>query len=183
MRTLMIVGVLAACGAPSPPPEKPERQHRGPPCLPYTEHSVRARTDGAAVLIEQLASPSSCGDGGEQTVTPLARIALTPAAAGCPIGQLAVRMWDGGHGSDNKLAAFVAALDKLHHAELRQQLMYFADGTDAYVIECHGPGRADFLLVEWRPQNGRAKIALFVGDKLVDPTGTHPRVTFAAPAY
>ena len=178
MRTLAMVTVLAACGAtPSPPPEMPVREDRDPPCLPYVERSVRARTDGGAVLLEQVTSPSSCGGGGPQTVSPLARIALPSSPTECPIGQLAVRMWSRGHGSENTLPAFVAALDSSQHAALRQQMMYFAEGTQAYVIDCPSKGHADFVLVETTPVNDRPRIELFVGSTLL-PMQAHPRVTF-----
>jgi len=130
------------------------------------------------VVLELHTAARSCHDTPPPAVTPLARIDAAAASAACPIGQAVLRMWDRGHGSEEK--PFIATLRSEDKAELGQQLMYFADATEAYVIDCPAPGRADYLLIEVMPRNERPQLELVVGNKRVG-RGPHPRVAFAGP--
>lgn len=177
MRSFVVLGVLVACGSPSPAPERPEPERRDPPCLPFMQRNVIARADGASVVIEQHSSSGSCEGRSDTTVTPLARITLPATPTACPIGQVVLRMWSGGHGSEDKHPAFMASLTSEQRAELRQKLMYFADTAEAFVIDCPSAGHGDYLLVEIVPRSEMPQLGLFVGNQLLEHR-VHPRVTF-----
>jgi hypothetical protein len=190
MRMLVVIGVLAGCGgapatstrSPSARPTETARapeasEPRDPPCLPFTERSIRSRVDQANMLIEQVTSTGACEGQPQTTVTVLAWLAMPKRPIACPVGQMAIRMWDRGHGSVDMLPEFMAALASEDRAELRQALMYFADSAEAYVIGCRGPGHADYLIVESVPQNQSAKMQLFIRNKL-DPDREHSAVHF-----
>ncbi len=145
--------------------------------MPFTQRDVHGRIDGASVLIEQHSSSGSCEGRSETTVTALAKIALPAAPSACPIGQVVLRMWDRGHGSEDKHPAFVASLTSEQRAELRHKLMYFADGAEAYVIDCPSAGHGDYLLVETVPRSEIPQLGLFVGNELLEHR-QHPRVSF-----
>ncbi len=170
---LILLTACASTGHLTVTPDDPPH-----PCDEATVSLLRRRVEGERVHLEIQRERLSCRGANELTTEPLVEILISDAPPSCPIGQVALRSWDHGHGHEEPLKDFLATLDREHVAELAQALLYFADDAQALVIDCPAPGRADWLFVDSTPRGPYTKAQLFLGNAL-SVSRRHARVRFA----
>lgn len=180
LAVVLLLGVsCAAARADNQAPASIAGRHE--PCDPASTVEVRHRTEGAFVHVEMVRARMDCEGPGAEDTTLLARIALPAAGSSCPIGQLALRMWDDGRNVAKTLPAFVSTLRRESLAEVSDTLAKFGERGSAFVVECPGSGRADWLLVETSPRGSMPRVELFIDDR-ISPARQHPRVSFSGSA-
>lgn len=175
MRFLAVLPVLVACATVVAPP--PVEEVNGPVCLPFTRHAVRVRSEGTVAQVEWVRTTMGCDGPAADVVETLARIEASAATDVCPVGQVALRTWERGQGSEAVRPALLSSLDEASHLALAQALSQFAESAAAVVIACPAPGRADWLLVDTAPRGEPPRLSLFLANVLSSDR-SHPAVTF-----